>query len=76
MFGNFNLNAGFSQLQDLGGKFQKIREDLEQNIESSLRSNVAPTTGSGGAGASTSVDGSVSFAGRSATQRVDLACSC
>ncbi|KAL3150595.1 hypothetical protein ABBQ32_000402 [Trebouxia sp. C0010 RCD-2024] len=46
MFGNFNLNAGLSQLQDLGGRFQKIREDLEQNIESSLRTNVAPATGS------------------------------
>ena len=46
MFGNFNLNAGLSQLQDLGGRFQKIKEDLEQNIESSLRTNVAPAAGS------------------------------
>ena len=46
MFGNFNLNAGLSQLQDLGGRFQKIREDLEQNIESSLRTNIAPAAGS------------------------------
>lgn len=45
MFGNFNLNAGLSQLQDLGGRFQKIKEDLEQNIESSLRTNVAPAAG-------------------------------
>lgn len=63
MFGNFNLNAGLSQLQDLGGKFQKIREDLEQNIESSLRSSVAPGTDSDVAGFNASADGGVSFAG-------------
>lgn len=63
MFGNFNLNAGLSQLQDLGGKFQKIREDLEQNIESSLRSGTTPGGDTGVAGVSASADGSVSFAG-------------
>ena len=63
MFGNFNLNAGLSQLQDLGGKFQKIREDLEQNIESSLRSGITPGEDPGVAGVSASADGSVSFAG-------------
>lgn len=63
MFGNFNLNAGLSQLHDLGGKFQKIREDLEQNIESSLRSGITPGRDSGVAGVSASADGSVSFAG-------------
>lgn len=67
MFGNFNLNAGLSQLQDLGGRFQKIKEDLEQNIESSLRTNVASATGSSLAqdtnNVTASTDGNVTFAG-------------
>lgn len=67
MFGNFNLNAGLSQLQDLGGRFQKIREDLEQNIESSLRTNVAPATGSSldqdTSNVIASADGTVAFGG-------------
>ena len=67
MFGNFNLNAGLSQLQDLGGRFQKIKEDLEQNIESSLRTNVAPTAGSSldqdASSVTASADGSVAFGG-------------
>lgn len=63
MFGNFNLNAGFSQLQDLGGRFQKIREDLEQNIESSLRTNLASTAEGVTAAAGTSNDGGVPLTG-------------
>ena len=67
MFGNFNLNAGLSQLQDLGGRFQKIKEDLEQNIESSLRTNVAPAAGGSldqdTNTATASTDGSVAFGG-------------
>ena len=67
MFGNFNLNAGLSQLQDLGGRFQKIKEDLEQNIESSLRTNIAPAaggnTGDDSGAAISSADGSVAFGG-------------
>ena len=67
MFGNFNLNAGLSQLQDLGGRFQKIKEDLEQNIESSLRTNVTPAAGSNldqdTGNIATSADGTVAFGG-------------
>ena len=67
MFGNFNLNAGLSQLQDLGGRFQKIKEDLEQNIESSLRTNVAPAPGNNldqdTSNITTSADGTVAFGG-------------
>ena len=67
MFGNFNLNAGLSQLQDLGGRFQKIKEDLEQNIESSLRTNVTPAAGSNldqdTGNITTSADGTVVFRG-------------
>ena len=67
MFGNFNLNAGLSQLQDLGGRFQKIKEDLEQNIESSLRTNTAPaasgTANDDSSAATTSADGSTAFGG-------------
>lgn len=64
MFGNFNLNAGLSQLQDLGGRFQKIREDLEQNIESSLRTNIAPSaSGDEADGSGAAVDGTVAFGG-------------
>ena len=61
MFGNFNLNAGLSQLQDLGGRFQKIKEDLEQNIESSLRTNIAQPTNGDESRPSTAVDGSAAF---------------
>lgn len=68
MFGNFNLNAGLSQLQDLGGRFQKIKEDLEQNIESSLRTNIAPAAGSSleqdTSNITGSADGTVAFGGR------------
>ena len=67
MFGNFNLNAGLSQLQDLGGRFQKIKEDLEQNIESSLRTNIAPAASGNAAEdpgtVTASADGSVAFGG-------------
>ncbi len=64
MFGNFNLNAGLSQLQDLGGRFQKIKEDLEQNIESSLRTNIAPSaSGDEAGGVNASADGVVAFGG-------------
>ena len=64
MFGNFNLNAGLSQLQDLGGRFQKIREDLEQNIESSLRTNIAPSaSGDEAGGVNAPADGVVAFGG-------------
>ncbi|KAL0034466.1 hypothetical protein WJX79_003740 [Trebouxia sp. C0005] len=62
MFGNFNLNAGLSQLQDLGGRFQKIKEDLEQNIESSLRTNIAPSaSGDEAGGINAPADGVVAF---------------
>ncbi len=64
MFGNFNLNAGLSQLQDLGGRFQKIKEDLEQNIESSLRTNIAPSaSGDEAGGVNAPADGVVAFGG-------------
>lgn len=63
MFGNFNLNAGLSQLQDLGGRFQKIKEDLEQNIESSLRTNIAPSASGDEAGGDAPADGVVAFGG-------------
>ena len=73
MFGNFNLNAGLSQLQDLGGRFQKIKEDLEQNIESSLRTNIAPAADGNDAGAaSTAPDRSVGFAGAQSRIAIDL----
>ena len=38
MFGNLgnSWTAGFSHLTDLSETFQKIRQDVEQNIESSL----------------------------------------
>lgn len=68
MFGNFNLNAGLSQLQDLGGRFQKIKEDLEQNIESSLRTNIAPAAGSNleqdTSNITGSADGTAAFGGK------------
>lgn len=70
MFGNFNLNAGLSQLQDLGGRFQKIKEDLEQNIESSLRTNIAPSaSGDEAGGLNASADGSVAFGGKLTSMR-------
>ena len=73
MFGNFNLNAGLSQLQDLGGRFQKIKEDLEQNIESSLRTNIAPATDGNDAGAaSTPSDRSVGFTGAQSPIAIDV----
>ncbi|DBA79226.1 TPA: hypothetical protein ACH3X1_009040 [Trebouxia sp. C0004] len=62
MFGNFNLNAGLSQLQDLGGRFQKIKEDLEQNIESSLRTNIGPSaSGDEAGGVNAPADGVAAF---------------
>ncbi len=63
MFGNFNLNAGLSQLQDLGGRFQKIKEDLEQNIESSLRTNIAPSASGDEAGGVNAPADGVAFGG-------------
>ncbi|KAK9829150.1 hypothetical protein WJX72_004204 [[Myrmecia] bisecta] len=49
MFGGFNLSAGFNQLQEFGEKFQKIKEDIEHNIESSLRPDSSTAANQAGA---------------------------